>query len=187
MDMTFKIEKGQINKLAFKDIRNKSIVGLATIIFIFSSLTVMIKSANVMSNPNNLNNIIFFSASITIVFMVFITWNAYNFKKIFYSNYLIEINDTIISKHISIENSKLSELNAMNWKKAKRLYPQNNISIEWKKIAKIEEKRFGLCLKTESANNFFGSGQVVIPREIENYNELKQIINEKINTTANLL
>ena len=179
MDKTFKIEKEQVSKLAFRDIRNKTIIGLATIIFTFSYFRVMIKSAKVLSNPQNLDTILFFSASIPIVFMVFITWNSYNFKKIFYSNYLIEINDTIIKKHISIENSKLSELNAMNWKKAKRLYPQNNISIEWEKITKVEEKKYGLWLKTENTNNFFGSGQVIIPKEIEKYEELKQIINEK--------
>jgi hypothetical protein len=179
MDKTFKIEKEQVNKLAFRDIKSKGIIGLATITFTFSYLITMIKSSNIptLHNPER---IIILSVSIPIVLFGLITWNSYKFKKIFYDNYLIEINDTIIRKYINLENnSKLSGLDKMNWDKAKRLYPQNDISIEWEKINKIEEKKYGLWLKTENANNFFGSGQVIIPREIEKYEELKQIINEK--------
>ncbi len=179
MDKTFKIEKEQVDKLAFRDIRNKGIIGLVTIIFTFSSLITMIKSANI-STVHNPERIIIFSAFIPMVLFGLITWNSYKIKKIFYENYFIKVNDTIIRKYINLENnSKLSGFDKMNWDKAKRLYPQNNISIEWEKLSKIEEKKYGLWLKTKNANNFFGGGQVIIPKEIEKYEELKQIINEK--------
>lgn len=180
MDKTFKIEKEQVNKLAFRDLQNKAIIGFATIIFTFSYLIIMIKNAKDIPSLHNPERIIFFSVSIPILIFGFIIWHSYKFKKIFYDNYLININDKMIRKHINLENkSELSGLDKMNWERAKRLYPQNDISIEWEKISKIEEKKYGLWLKTENSNNLFGSGQVIIPREIEKFEELKQIINEK--------
>ncbi len=112
-----------------------------------------------------------------------ILWSLFGFKKICYANYKITIDENGIRRQIDIDD-KLNEMMKIfwSWYKLKLVAPQSDISLKWNQVSKISETNQGLYVKAANSNNFNRSGQIAIPKDIEDHAELKQVVESKINT-----
>lgn len=87
------------------------------------------------------------------------------------------------------ENSIIRTINLINENNINPLQQcscQNNntpggncLQILFKDITSIEEKNGNLTIKSKYANSFSGNHTIVIPQEIDKYEEIKQIISDK--------
>ncbi|RYE23705.1 MAG: hypothetical protein EOP45_06590 [Sphingobacteriaceae bacterium] len=57
-----------------------------------------------------------------------------------------------------------------------------NSTLKWDEIVSIEDKNDTLYVKSDNSNNFYGSGQILIPKEIDGYEEIKKIIGSHLTT-----
>jgi hypothetical protein len=142
--------------------------------------------AHLLQNEPNVIKALSFSGIITILVSSLIILNAYKVQKLIYSNFYITLNNEGIRKYIDIDNSsKLTGLNKYNWEKTKRISPQN-ISINWDNIDFCEENAEGFLIKIKNMSSFFTINQLIIPKEIESYETIKNIINSKLQNSKTL-
>ncbi|QKG51776.1 hypothetical protein [Hymenobacter sp. BRD67] len=176
MDKTFKILPNKIQSLVIRDLKKSGIT-------VFISTATPFLFLAFKGIPPIKNAFIFFLSLIALIstILFFIFWQTYNFKKLFYANYKIIITNNQIRKIIDFSKKEsLFGINRMLLENTKQIYPQNNIAINIKDIDKIIETAHGLLIKSKYANNFFGSGQILIPKEIESYGEINNILSIQI-------
>ncbi|WP_151087815.1 hypothetical protein [Hymenobacter baengnokdamensis] len=178
MDKTFKILPNKVQSLVIRDLKKSGITVFISTATLFLLLMLAFKGISPIKNAF----ILFLSLiAIIVTILFFIFWQTYNFKKLFYANYKIIITNNQIRKIIDFSKKEsLFRINRMPLENTKQIYPQNNIAINIKDIDKIIETAHGLLIKTKYANNFFGSGQILIPKEIESYGEINNILSIQI-------
>ncbi len=179
MNKEFKIIDDKIKSLTHKDLKLFTLIIVITIVSVESFIYLQFSRPEVKETGLNTNLIFGVSLALTVTTCSLILWYSYGFKKIFYSNYKVLIDNEQIKKIIDLDNLNLNVLQRLNWERTKRIYPQNNISIKWTEINKIEETNDGINLKTINSNSLTKSGQLFIPKEMDNYSELYEIIKQR--------
>jgi len=93
---------------------------------------------------------------------------------------LIIIDDNSIITTINLVNERnMNPLQQCSCQNIQNTPGGNSIQILFKDIQSIEEKNGNLRIKSKYANSFSGNDIIVIPQEIDKFEEIKQIISDK--------
>lgn len=158
MNGIYKIAPDQVSNVALRATKRNIIILIVTMItYILLTLQMMWKDEKTRASIP----LVLCSPLFCLPIFGLILWFAFkNFVK-HYNNPLIEINDNGIYK----------------WNTGKT----PNVFISWDQIIFVEEKKHTLLIKTAKASGWSGTGLINIPKELEDYDKVKNLIMLKAN------
>lgn len=169
MNKIYKINPSLINKVAYRPLKRITIIFTLILLYFYFMQMQFYYQQKLETNTTYLPLIMPF------VLLGLILFYSFRLRKRVYANLEILINDEGIQKSINYPMpSKVNFIDRLIINSANHLTSLYNNSLTWERITAIDEKPRDLYIKTVSANNFYGSGQIIIPKEIEQYEEIKK-------------
>jgi len=176
MSTVYKINPSLISKVAFRPLR------LIIIIFIFILLYFSFIEVQLYHKQNNDINGIYLTLIIQVVLLGLILFYSFRRRKRIYQNLEIIVSDEGIQKSINYQTfGEVTFIDRFIINKANQLTPLYKNLLRWEEITAIDEKPHNLYIKTNGSNNFYGTGQIVVPKEIEQYEEIKKVVVNHLN------
>ena len=179
MNKTYKIDASKINVALSHGLKRTIILLLSALIFFF--ITTQINHRDGINQSSNYVSVLVSSLLLGLIILY-----SYNFKKNLYKNLEVIINEEGIVKQVNYDTlGQLGFIQQMLLNRSNRMSPIYNSILKWNEIVSMEEKNNNLCVKSATSNNFYGSGQILIPKEIDGYEEIKKIIGSHLTNNDN--
>ena len=179
MDKTFRIDSSLVGKVAYRPLKR------ITIIFIIVLVYSCFIQVQISHRQNDNDNFVYIPVLISALLLALILVYSFRLKKRIYASVEIIINDEGIQKSINYDTlGKLNFIDKFIIGGANRLSPLYNVLLTWQQVTAIDEKTYDLYIKSINTSNFYGSGQIIIPKEIDNYDEIKRIVTTHLNTNG---
>ncbi len=171
MDKIFKIDTSLVNKVAYRPLKRVAILFILVLVYSFFVQT------QISHKQNGNERFVYVSILISALLLSLILLYSFSLRKRIYANLQVIINDEGIEKSINYDTlGKIGFVDKFFIGRTHRLSPLYNISLSWQQITAVDEKTNDLRIRTITAANFYGSGQIIIPKEIDNYEEIKKIL-----------
>jgi hypothetical protein len=168
MDRTFRITPGLEGKVAIRSLKNVLITMICVFIFfIFYSVTSKIPIATSL-----------LSLCFTTIIVGAIFYANIGFGIIVAKTIVFKVSDDALSRNLDIDESKLNFIQLYGWQKNK--LQLKLICIKWIDIKSITDKGHSLLIKSRNTNILNGNGMLMLPKEIEGFDELDKIIRSKV-------
>ena len=165
MDQTYKIAIGQEEKVSYRNLRMVMVIML-----IVPLITVL---------PNGVDKITIEAIILTYILAAAVLYGTIKFSVLMMKSVEFIVTDSELRKRIAIEESQLNFFQKFQWKSL-----QNkglaNVSIRWEDIGALKDQGHSLFVKSKNASSFFGSGIIVLPKEIDNFDKLEEVIRNKV-------
>ncbi|WP_281612760.1 hypothetical protein [Flammeovirga sp. SubArs3] len=171
MNRILRIKAGEISNVSKRDLKKA-----VKILLITMTVYIPLQIFTLKGGTNTLL-IVAISSIFTVLISSGILRFMYGFKKLYYQSLIIKVNTEGVSKIIDTTTPpSLSGILKINWEQVKNISQKHSISINWEDIKLIKENKYGLLIKGKQSNSFSGNGQFQIPKEIEEFNELKAFL-----------
>lgn len=181
MDKILKIDTSLVSKVAYRPLKRMTILFVIVLVYFGFIQT------QTSHGQNGNDSFIYIPIVGSALLLSFILLYSFRLRKLIYANIEVIINDEGIRKSINYDTAgKLNIIDKSFISMANRRSPLYNISLTWQQVTAIDEKTHDLYIKSINASNFYGSGQIIIPKEIENYDEIKKIVVAHLNTNGQL-
>ncbi len=96
-------------------------------------------------------------------------------------NLLVTIDDTSITRIIDLDNEpRMNFLHKYAYQNAKQISGAYYAQIAFKDLKSVETKKEDLWLKSTKSNSFNGKNMIVIPTELEGFEEIEKILKAKL-------
>jgi len=154
--------------------RGKALMSLS-VILILLVMAVLAKNDKSLPRSEDPVKSLILSSIVASILIGVMLWYFFSFKILLYSNYTIVLSDDGLKRYIDIDASQLTGLKKFSWQRAERINPPY-VFLRWADIKSVVENNHGLFVKTSHSGSLFGAGQIIVPKQMENYEELKQQI-----------
>ncbi len=172
MVKTYQITLDKIPHMAVAKLSKKAL-GTLVAIFLFCLLA-NFAVKNGKDVPPEMLWYVLAGCAITLILMAAMLWCLYRLQILITSNYKITVTEELLQKHVDIEDEQqLYGLNKFLWTLVKRKAPLYTVSIKWLDIVAVAEKKYGLHIKAKNTTYSNGQGQIIVPKQIAGYEELK--------------
>ena len=167
MEKTFRITEGQEKKIAHRNLK------MVFILLLCMPLIVMLPT---LAKGKIIEGVItcFFSFSI----FAAIYYGTRSLSILIYRNMVFRVNDKFFSREVSMDESKLNFFHKFQWESNRGKW---NKLINLSDILSLKDQGHSLLIKCKGASSIDGSGMITLPKEIEGYDELENIIRQKTN------
>jgi hypothetical protein len=167
MEKTYKIANGQVKNVADRSLR---------ILFILAVFAPLIGLVPAVTEGEIVSSVI--ACLLTYALMGYIFYNSRSLSITIYQNMIFRVSDNFFSREVSIDSSKLSFYQKFMWESNKAAW---NKLISLSDIDSIKDQKHSLLIKCKGVSRSAGGGMVILPKEVEGYEELEKILRQKTN------
>jgi hypothetical protein len=85
-----------------------------------------------------------------------------------------------IRRIMNINEADLNVIQKLVWTKAKEQQHNRNAYVRWSDLTSAEDKKHSIFLKSKNFNSLTGEGSMMLPKEIEGFDEIDTLIRNKM-------
>lgn len=175
MKNEYRIEETLIGKLIVRDLSRMLILIVINEIIFFSLFFLNSKPVKGPVNP------LYFTFIMLNLIMIIIFMVVLPLKKRIYRNTVFIVDDRGIQKLVDFEQfGNPGFISGIVLRRSKQMSPDFNIFLQWSEVCRVKEKKHRIILLSANASSFYGTGQIIIPKEIQNFNQLRAYIDSKV-------
>ena len=167
MEKTFRITEGQEKKIAHRNLKMVFILLLCMPLIVM--LPTLAKGEIVAPIVTGLFSYAIFAA---------IYYGNTSLSILIFQNMVFRVNDKFFSREVSMDESKLNFFHRFQWDANRGKW---NKLVNLSDILSLKDQGHSLLIKCKGASSIDGSGMITLPKEIDGYDELENILRQKTN------
>lgn len=167
MEKTYKIEQGQEKIVAGRSLG---------VIFILMLIVPLIALVPSFTEGQIVTSVI--ACLLTYALMAFIYYSSRSLSISIYQNMIFRVSDNFFSREVNVDTGKLNLIQKYQWEANRAAW---NKLVSLSDIDSIKDQRHSLQIKCKGVSLSAGSAMVIVPKEVEGYEELENILRQKTN------